>query len=368
MKTIYKKLTLVCALILCFNLGQAQKSEEIQTTSIEDNSFYIKNVVDKRKDTTSIGLYINEWGKRKPFRPAQGLTHAAESSLANYYFNKESLPEIKGKNTVTIVINKFELKMERSSVEEFTGRINYSLDFYDFSNPASPEKLFEIQSYKDSVYNEYLAYVYIDIIDFLTGFSSQIFIDAVEIFTEKITTNKPSCATSFTSTNNSLILEKPKPLEHWTNLLTCNRTFSKYQKGWKISYYGYVENPSKDYFVPYVFSYNMTKSEDSEIIPKGMKSVNTYSIDLGTRFFVKLFPEVYANVELQIPLGWESVKYTEDKKRKYFLYGVSAAQGIYFIGKGRESIVLGVNVYERFVKSKVTPKDFGFSVELGIKF
>ncbi len=64
----------------------------------------------------------------------------------------------------------------------------------------------------------------------------------------------------------------------------------------------------------------------------------------------------------------ESVKYDNGEKKRSFLYGVNASQGIYFIGKRNEDIVLGVNVYERFVKSKAKSTDFGFSLELGIKF
>ncbi len=357
---ILRRLLLVSFMITGLQQTFAQKIivPESKSIVVDNNSFYIEKVIDKRNNTSSIGSYTNEWDEKITLELFCGLPQAI------YDFYNESFSQSTNKQAIAIEVNKFDLSVVRSSVEKQTIRIVYDFQFYNYSDSTQSGYLFSIQSYNDSVYNEYSAYAGVKLEDFISICISETLSKAILQFA-----NKTDFSASNTNTiPQKMVIIKPKPLNKWVNIITCNRSFSKHQKGWKLSYYGYQQDPTKDYFMPYVFSYNMSKGEGSSLESKGIKSVNTYDLGTGSRFLFNLSPQFYGNIEFQIPLGWESIKYTDGAKKKFFLYGLSSTQGVYFIGKNNEDLVLGINIYERFVKSKITPNDFGFSVELGIKF
>jgi hypothetical protein len=165
---------------------------------------------------------------------------------------------------------------------------------------------------------------------------------------------------------NSLSITKNKPLGKWHNLITFKKSEGHHTQGWQVSYIGFSDR--EEVIVPFVFSLGQSQIREATIKGAEYRVIDAYTLSLGGQVYLKLFSNLYANVTLNVPIGLELLRDKQDNRSQNFLIGVGAKQGLMYIPKSPLGIVLGASVFQQAQTSQVFRTNWGFELEIGIKF
>lgn len=138
--------------------------------------------------------------------------------------------------------------------------------------------------------------------------------------------------------------------------------------GFGISYYRFPEQENAKWIVPLHVTLEYL---EFDFWPDEQPDYNeiTYSYSkVGLSAFRNMGKNFYFNIGGAIILGNEILEGDWGAKEENFIVGMEANQGIYYIPKSKFGIMFGIGVYERFLSADVYDNDFGYRIELGIKF
>ncbi|MBQ4819321.1 hypothetical protein [Aquimarina sp. MMG016] len=153
----------------------------------------------------------------------------------------------------------------------------------------------------------------------------------------------------------------------WYDTFGFKKLYSNNYRGWKVSYVGFTDSDD-DFIIPVEISFGQNKAKPDILARKGYTTADIYNISPGFNGFLKIYPGVYLELGLNIPIGIEALVNLEDQKSYRFLVGLSANQGIKIIPWKNYGMVMGISMFQTLQTSKVYSTNIGFAIELGISF
>lgn len=171
--------------------------------------------------------------------------------------------------------------------------------------------------------------------------------------------------------DNTVIIDTTKYVKEtnkWINLITYSQRYGVHARGWSAQYYGYnLKNTSK-WAIPIVFGIERFEIHADYFSQFDYQSVNMSYFLAGISPFYKLDDNFFLNLGANIIFGEEELGSFYVKESTNTFFGFSPSQGVYFIPKSKEGLVLGLSIYEKILSSEVYKNDIGIKLELGIKF
>jgi hypothetical protein len=203
--------------------------------------------------------------------------------------------------------------------------------------------------------------------------SIQSYVEKKELRSYQIKSAIDSTYKSKQSNNNNLVIIDSagyrKAINKWDNLITYSKKYGTHANGWSLKYYGYVPNNKTPWIFPFGFEIEnfVIKRDFNDRYDYKTAKIN-YSM-FGISPYGNLNDYFYINAGMQLLFGKEQIIYGSSVRgdSNEFIYGISLSQGLYFIPKSKFGITYGIGLFEKFLHSKIYPRDFGIRLEIGIK-
>lgn len=358
--------------------AQVQISLEPARFEITSPSFYIKEVIDSRKDKQNIGYTKDDLDEKVAITLKSGVPKAMQE------FVSQSLVQTPQATPIILQVFYLQVKEEQTSSSEITARAEIKLVFYEKeqvskypgkhgtvsrSVGAKLKKIYSIEHYEDKVF---AASAQADIVGSQEKRIRSLLEYCLKKFAEERQANRltseyvSSKVLGKLSTEKGLAITKNKPLGQWHNLLTFKRSAGLHTQGWQVSYIGFSNRD--EIIVPFVFSLGQSQIRDATIKGAEYRVIDAYTLSFGSQAYIKLFSNLYANVTLNVPVGLEILRNRQEEKSQSFLIGIGSKQGLMYVPKSSLGIVLGGNVFQQLQTSRVFRTNWGFELEIGIKF
>jgi len=355
----------IILLFLTVQRGFTQKQITLKDSSfkIEANNFYIKKVIDSRKNKNDIGYTKNDDGDKII------ITLNPQTPIALQQFIDQSLQKNTSFTPVIMQVLYLKVEEERSGIFDITARAGIKLAFYE-EDQKGLKKICTVEHHADKIFDEDDQ---ANIIHFQEKKIRSLVIHCLKIFAKKRQVNSTSIvyvdpqALNQITSDEELIITKAKPLGKWNNLITFRQIYTRHQEGIKVSYVGFSDRYQK-IIKPFIFSFNKYKTKPEVIQNSEYESVDSYVMSVGFKFYIRLFSEFFAAVDLQAPLGVEVLQDKQNQKQSNFLYGATSRQGIMYIPKTSWGLTFGAGFFQQWQNSKLYNTDWGFEFEIGIKF
>ncbi len=163
------------------------------------------------------------------------------------------------------------------------------------------------------------------------------------------------------SQENSYIKEKKTPKEY---LLTFSYAYGVNATGYSLSFYKWAKKADDEWIFPAVVSFeyiqlNSVSSGQTESI---------YYVKPGVNVFKRIGDYFMFNFRVQVPIGSELITYEYGNSTSNLIIGMYGNTGIYFVPKSDNALVVGLSVFGQLLSSQTYPSDYGFKIEVGIKF
>ncbi len=343
-------------------IAQTQIQLNPQGFYVANRGFYIAEVIDGRKDTTSIG-YSRNWSDKK-----NNIVLAPDMVTAIQDFADFSLPHDSTLTPVVLKVLFLQVKEERVSISNNTARAEIKLEFYKDSE-LGLKKIFEIEHFEDRNVDDFstgkIAGIYEILIRSVlehcfnefsqTGLTNEQPGNSIN----RQTLTAPSTLESLPLTENNLLLK-------WVNIISYQKIISKHTEGWRVSYVGFTEN--EKVILPFIYSFDRYRIKPESLKNSNYKSANYFTPGFGTVFYHNLFSAIYINVSLQIPVGVERLVAVNNENSNNFIIGIESSQELMFIPKSDFGLVFGVGIYQKAHTSKIFQTNFGVEFRVGIKF
>ncbi|OJJ19172.1 hypothetical protein BKI52_20380 [marine bacterium AO1-C] len=325
-------------------------------------SFYIQEVVDGRKDKQSIGYIKDHLDEKVTVKLSPNVPQAIQG------FVNQSLAKTSDATPIILRVLYLQVKEEQTSTSEVTARGEIKLVFYEQASDKL-KQVYVIEHYEDQVFATSAKPAMKDVhersIRSLLEHCLKRF--AEEKQTKRLTSKEVSPQVlNEASTIDQLSITKDKPLGHWHNLITFKRSMGHHTQGWQVSYIGFSNR--EEIIVPFVFSLGQSQIKEATTRGSEYRVIDTYTLSFGSQLYIKLFSNLYANVTLNIPVGLEVLRDRQEKKSQNFLIGIGSKQGLMYIPKSSLGLVFGGGVFQRLQTSRIFSTDWGFELEIGIKF
>ncbi|WP_271405974.1 hypothetical protein [Tenacibaculum soleae] len=350
MNVLKYSLILLIVVSKCF----AQKEITLKTTTFNNQNLpiYIHKVIDARENKA---VFIQKNNKQV------NVTLAPLLPIAIKNFINTSFPKKRNAKPIFIKIKEFQIKEFQSSINHLTARVYVNLVFLEKHNNQF-KQITQVKHYEDKKFelenNTHVFDTHETRIRAALEYCMQTFMY------KYITINKLPYKNSLTYHKSDTYIA-PEKNGQWYNILTYKKVFSKHKKGWNVAYTGFSDS-NKDFIIPFVLSYDQFSSKIKD--NKKYKSIDSYTLGTGFDGYLKINPGIYANLGLNIPLGVESIRYANNKKKNRFLIGLNLKQGIKIIPWKNYGFVVGANVFQQLQNSKTYTTDLGFEVEVGFSF
>ncbi len=344
------------------SIAQTQIQLSSESFHIANREFYITEVIDGRKNKNNIG-YTRNWSDKKT-----DITLEPNMVTAIQNFADLSLPYDSNLTPIILKVLYLNVKEERISISKKTARAEIKLGFYK-EDALGLKKVFEIEHYEDHDFGDFSDE---EISDIYEKRIRNVLIHCFNEFSQKEWKNEKSdtYVNRQTLANPSefekLSITKRDPLLKWTNIISYKRIRGKHTEGWGISYIGFSEN--KKLILPFIYSFDKYRIKPGSLKNSNYESANYFTPSFGIEFYYKLFPRVYTNISLQVPVGIERLRDNNGKKSNNFIIGIASSQGLLFIPKSDFGLVFGAGIYQKAQTSKIYKTDFGVEFTVGIKF
>lgn len=347
---------------LQFGYAQVHITLQPSQAKVELPSFYIQKVVDSRKDKQSIGYTKNGLDEKVVIQLKPSVFKAIQK------FVNQTLVYKPQATPIILQVLYLQVKEEQTSTSEITARGEIKLVFYK-KESAGLKKIYAIEHYQDKVFavssQSEIIGTHEKRIRSLLEYCLAKFSEAIQA--QRLTSEYVDFQVlSKPSTVDKLTITKDKPLGHWHNLVTFKRSMGHHTQGWQVSYIGFSDR--EEVIVPFIFSLGQSQIKDATTRGSEYRVIDAYTLSFGTQLYVKLIPNVYANVTLNIPVGLEILRDRQEKRSQNFLIGIGSKQGLMYIPRSPLGLVLGASVYQRLQTSRIYNTDWGFELEIGIKF
>lgn len=341
----------------------AQETIVLKTVpfEIEDQSFYIKQVIDDRKES-HLGYVKDKEGNKVSLKLTQGASKAVQG------FIDISFPYVENNQPIYVKIKALEIQESRISVTEMTARAHVELAFFKKQRVGLKE-LFSIEHNENQIFaspifallnEERIFETHEKRIRAALEYCMLAFIDNYQ------KDNKDSGPTHFTKDRSESELNSK--LGNWFNLITFRKIISStYHEGWAIGYTGFADR-EKGFIVPYEINLEQYSVKSDFAKDSGYESVDSYVLRPGLYGYKKILPGIYASLGLNIPIGVEVLQDTERDESNNFVVGIGASQGVKIIPWEDFGIVIGVDFFQQIQTSEIYKRDLGFELILGVNF
>ncbi|MEN7551302.1 hypothetical protein AAG747_25515 [Rapidithrix thailandica] len=354
--------------LVCFlgsslsTFGQGEVILNTEPFKHDARSVYIQKVLDERT-RKNLGWTKNGQPKGIPLYLYPNATEAVQG------FMDTSFPYTKAGRAIQIKIWDLEIQQSQSSITDIKTRVHMYLGFFERVGNQLKE-IYKIRHYEEEVFplsqasaidtsheKRIRAALEFCMLNFIndclqkSDFAKMKSLDSEEV----------------NSFKDPRILDVDSPLRKWYNLLTVQKIFSKYRQGWKVTYTGFADS-EEDFILPFTLSYDQYSLKPKVLERKGYKSVDSYTLGGGLEGLVKILPGLYGRLGLHIPVGLESIKELQNKRKNNFLIGVKGRQGLVWIPWEDFGIVIGAGFFQQIQTSKIYKSDYGFELELGVNF
>ena len=353
----------ISILVLCFSyfLCFSQATIDLKTSILEikNQNFYIDKVFDDRLDK-HLGVVENSSNEKVKILFRNGTASTIKQ------FMDATLPKTSTGVPITLRVNNLKVEQAQTSIEERTARVYIALSFFS----ENEEELYKVDHYEIQVFPVS------DLTEINKTHEQRIraaleyclwkFINDQKVnTTHNLIKNGTMSKASFIQEESSF--EPYVPLGKWFNMLTFKKTTDKYSDGWNVAYTGFSDN-EKDLIIPFVIGYGQSRATSNALQERGYSSANSFALGFGLSGYIKIIPGFYADLGLNVPIGMEFLRNLEDKKFTNFLIGIGTHQGVKVIPWQDFGIVIGAGLFQKWQTSKVTSKNYGFELELGINF
>jgi hypothetical protein len=333
------------------------KNEPVE---IEINDFYISVVIDGRQNQENIGFVQTGIFNKKV---KADLVGGVESSIYQYLKTSFSFDT----NKIPIVVKIIYLNIsEKTAFSNEIGRAEIKLEFYKVAG-GKLGKIYESEAFVEEPgmdvtkgHEKRIRSVLKTCINSFNNSDWKSINPEFEEMESVIADEADKTETSFSEIN--------QETGRWNSLLTFNKTFGINATGWGLSYYGYTKNEKSDWIIPWVVSIESFTINTDYFSQFDYQEAKLNYWMPGISAFKKLNDNFYASFTFLIPIGNETLTDFNGNETDNFLIGLAPTQGIYFIPKSNFGFTFGVGIYERLLTSEVYKSDFGFKVEVGIKF
>jgi hypothetical protein len=146
------------------------------------------------------------------------------------------------------------------------------------------------------------------------------------------------------------------------------QTFGLNSRGWGIMYMGYMYEPSKKWFVPFILAFDRLEIDLDPSSIVNFQGASLFYIQPGVSFIRYLGRNFFINLAIQVPLGRETIAYTYGGWIQNFIIGLAPSQGIWFTPKKKFGVDLGITCFQKILTSQIYPRDFGVQFHAGFKF
>lgn len=352
----------ICLLLAQFGYAQVQITLKPTKFDLGSPSFYIQEVVDSRQDQQNIGYTKNDLDEKVNIQLKPEVPQAIQA------FVNHSLEQAPNATPVILQILYLQVKEEQTSTEEITARAEIKLVFYE-KEASQLKKIYTIEHYEDKVF---ATSAQADIAGSQEQSIRNLLVHCLQKFAEakkaeRLTAEyvRPQVLNEVSKVN-SLRITKNKSLGKWHNLITFKKNEGYHTQGWQVSYIGFSDR--EEVIVPFVFSLGQSQTREATIKGAEYRVIDAYTLSLGGQVYLKLFSNLYANVTLNVPIGLEVLRDKQENRSQNFLIGLGSKQGLMYIPKSPLGIVLGASVFQQAQTSRVFKTNWGFELEIGIKF
>lgn len=355
-------IVLAYLLVAQFGYAQVQISLKPIKFDLSSASFYIQEVVDSRKDQQNIGYTKDALEEKVAIRLEPTLPKAIQT-----FINQSLVPTPKA-SPVILQILYLQVKEEQTTHEQITARAEVKLAFYEKEH-TKLKKIYSIEHYKDDVFatsaQASIAGSQEQRIRHLLEHCLRKFAEARKA--QQLTTQYVSPQVlSEPSTIDQLNITKNKPLGQWHHVITYKKKLGHHTQGWQVSYIGFSDR--EEITVPFMFSLGQSQVREATIKGAEYRVIDAYTMSLGGQVYIKLFSDLYANMTLSVPVGLEVLRDRQEKSSQNFLIGIGSKQGLMYIPKSSLGVVLGASVFQQAQTSRLFRTNWGFELEIGIKF
>lgn len=329
--------------------------------NIENRNFYIKDVIDGRKDKKNIG-FVQSGLLRKPENAI--FEKGLEKELQTF-FNK-TLPKAEGQTAIIMKVNDIYISEETKIFKE-EGVAKIKVDFFIEENgklakfhtcetKTSSEKFDVTKSQKESL-KTVILYCLDELNYYLNNKKETL------VFKEKKTVlNKEYTVDNITK-------EKRKKLKiHF--LLGHKRTEGKnaLRKGFTGHIYIKKDGILRNWFASVSLSYEKFFVDKALFEGTGLyTSVFSYS-SLGISLFRRLYANFYLQLQVSAFQGKETLGDLFDRKQEYNIEGFNIMQSVIFLPTSKFGLYFSVGIKESWLNSKICKNDFGLNFGIGLKF
>ena len=355
---------LVIGGLLVVQWGHAQTQITLKPVKFEINSpsFYIQEVIDGRKNKQNIGYTKNNLDEKI----AVELTPEAPKAIQT--FVNQSLVQTSQTKPVLLQILYLQVKEAQTSTSEVTARAEIKLAFYE-KEQSKLKRIYTTEHYEDEVFaisrKAEIAGTHERRIRSLLEHCLVKFAEEkqakrlVPEYLDPKMLHEPSGV-------DELVITKDFPLGHWHHLVTFKRSMGHHTQGWQLSYIGFSDK--EEVIVPFIFSLGQSQVKEATTQGSEYRMMDAYTLSFGSQVYIKLLPNIYANVTLNVPVGVEILRDRQGQNSQNFLIGIGSRQGIMYIPRSALGLVLGASVFQRLQTSRIFNTDWGFAFEVGIKF
>ncbi len=344
------------------SIAQTQVQLNPQGFYVANRGFYIVEVIDGRKNTTSIG-YSRNWSDKK-----NNVVLSPDMVTAIQGFADFSLPHDSSLTPVILKVLFLQVKEERVSISNRTARAEIKLEFYIESEPGV-KKVFEIEHFEDRNVDDFSTRKISNIYEILIrSVLEHCFNEFSQLGLKNNGSGNYTDRQALTTSSDfeSLPLTKNNLLLKWVNIISYQKIISKHTEGWRVSYVGFTEN--EKVILPFIYSFDRYRIKPESLKDSNYKSANYFTPSFGTVFYHNLFSAIYINVSLQIPVGVERLVAVNNENSNNFIIGIESSQELMFIPKSDFGLVIGAGIYQKAQTSKIFNTNFGVEFRVGIKF
>ena len=355
----------IYVLLVVFMITGAGAQEYISLKTapfmIENSSFHVEQVLDKRNDAF-LGTVKNLDGDKVRLQLQEGAAKAVQK------FIDVSLPFSENTSPVRIEIKALEVTKSRINEAEITARAHVTLAFLIKKEGVWQEQ-FTISHNEDQIFTVSIFALFNDENIFKTH--EKRIRAALEYCLHAFAENYQTEPTTVNLSHFSKKLpgEEIRPqIDNWYNLITFRQLLtSQYYEGWAVGYTGFADS-NKGFIVPYEISFEQYSVKSDKVREQGYNFVDSYILRPGLYGYKKIIPGVYASIGANVPFGLETLEDLDDDRSLNFVIGLGASQGIKVIPWKNLGVVLGIDFFQQIKTSRVFDSEIGLELILGINF
>jgi len=356
-------LTLLLILLSIFELNAQKNIIKLKHEKliIPGQNFYIKEVIDGRKNKENIGfVQVGAFNKKVIANFADGL----ENEFRDYFLNSQTIFS----NFEPIILRVTYLDIYEKTTFRELGRAEIKLEFYKIDN-GKVGKIFETEAFEE----EYAA-------DVTRGHERRIRKVLTQCLIEFAQSQWDNIEPEWIALNElkeeisdveqtAYSIDKRIISAPWADLTNIHISTGLNTNGFHVQYFGYADTIRvKQWFIPVSYTLSFIEVKPASIKNNEYRSMSSYKGCILIPFMNKINDRFYLSIQGGIGLGFESLHDFEYNVKNRFIFDAISNQFIMIIPKRDFGLNLGIGTYEYFVTSKISKWDIGLKFIFGFKF